>query len=348
MQREVVGQLQRAIGFDRWCWPTSDPTTQLPGPGLAVHDYGPHLPRALAREYSGDDLGTKLDAAHGLTPAISLSRATGRDLARSARWDEVLRHAGIGDVVVLACRDRFGSWGWLELYRDGEQQPFSGEELRLLAQLAPSFGAVLRRWSTAPAPAQRNGTTGAGVTGSGVRGSGVTGAGVIVLDEDLRLIGQTDSAAAWIAALPAAAMFASWHILPPAVYAAAARARAGHLDGAHMIERSAAGEWVEIEAAQVRETHDIAVTIRAAPVARVADQVSRAYGLSVREREVVALVTAGHDTDGIARALTISTWTVQDHLKSVFDKLGIHSRREALTRLSGTVLSESGTVIPRP
>lgn len=320
MQREVVRQLQQAIGFDRWCWPTSDPTTQLPGPGPAVHDYGPHLPRALAREYSGADVGTKLDAAHGMSPAVSLSRATGRDLARSARWDEVLRPAGIGDVVVLACRDRFGSWGWLELYRDGDQQVFSGEELRLLAQLAPTFGAALRRWSTVSTPG----------------GNGTLGDGVMVLDSDLRLIGQTDAAAAWVAALPAAAMFASWQILPPAVYAAAARARAGHRDGAHAVERSAAGEWVEIEAAQVRETSDIAVTIRAATVREVADRVSRAYGLSMREREVVTLVSAGHDTDGIARVLSISSWTVQDHLKSVFDKLGVHSRREALACLSGT------------
>jgi DNA-binding CsgD family transcriptional regulator len=32
----------------------------------------------------------------------------------------------------------------------------------------------------------------------------------------------------------------------------------------------------------------------------------------------------------------ISDWTVQDHLKAVFAKLAVHSRREAPARLAGT------------
>jgi len=47
VQREVIADLQRVIGFDRWCLPQADPATLLPGLGIADHDYGPGLPRAL-------------------------------------------------------------------------------------------------------------------------------------------------------------------------------------------------------------------------------------------------------------------------------------------------------------
>jgi DNA-binding CsgD family transcriptional regulator len=77
----------------------------------------------------------------------------------------------------------------------------------------------------------------------------------------------------------------------------------------------------------------IAVTIHAAGIDEILGLVSRAYGLSNRERELVTLIAQGHDTPAIADQMFISRYTVQDHLKSIFDKLGVHSRLELLTRL---------------
>ncbi len=49
---------------------------------------------------------------------------------------------------------------------------------------------------------------------------------------------------------------------------------------------------------------------------------------------MVALLVAGLDTRAITQRLSISPHTVQDHLKAVFDKIGIHSRRELLVTLA--------------
>jgi DNA-binding CsgD family transcriptional regulator len=60
-----------------------------------------------------------------------------------------------------------------------------------------------------------------------------------------------------------------------------------------------------------------------------ADGVSRRR-LTAREREVLALVAAGISNKGIARNLRISTNTVKFHMTTLFGKLGVATRAEAI------------------
>ena len=54
--------------------------------------------------------------------------------------------------------------------------------------------------------------------------------------------------------------------------------------------------------------------------------------LTPRELEVLALLSKGHLAKEIADTLGISTWTVQGHVKSIFEKLNVHTRTEAVIR----------------
>ncbi len=98
------------------------------------------------------------------------------------------------------------------------------------------------------------------------------------------------------------------------------------------------GRWVTIEAAPLEGEREgeVAVNLRSATANEKFELLCRVYALSQREREVVSLLVAGLDTRAIGKRLFISAHTVQDHLKSVFAKIGIHSRRELLATLSAS------------
>jgi DNA-binding CsgD family transcriptional regulator len=60
-----------------------------------------------------------------------------------------------------------------------------------------------------------------------------------------------------------------------------------------------------------------------------------AFGLTPREREVLAHVEAGDANLAIARRLGVSPRTVEKHLEHAYAKLGVGSRTAALARLRG-------------
>lgn len=80
----------------------------------------------------------------------------------------------------------------------------------------------------------------------------------------------------------------------------------------------------------------IALIIQPATADQLAPVVMRAYGLTERERMISRLVLHGRSTRAISDEHEISMYTVQDHMKSIFEKTGVRSRRE----LVATVLRE--------
>ena len=60
------------------------------------------------------------------------------------------------------------------------------------------------------------------------------------------------------------------------------------------------------------------------------------YAGTRREREVVYLVLQGHANKEIADRCHITEQTVKDHLRHVYQKVGVHQRSALIARLVGT------------
>jgi len=74
--------------------------------------------------------------------------------------------------------------------------------------------------------------------------------------------------------------------------------------------------------------------VRFPDAAEIRERLER-HRISKREAEVLALVLRGMKACEVADALEISEYTVKDHLKHAYAKLGISSRTQLLSRLTG-------------
>lgn len=99
--------------------------------------------------------------------------------------------------------------------------------------------------------------------------------------------------------------------------------------------RTAHGDWLIVRGSLMGHGPDAPVTVILEPArpAQMAPVMVHAYGLTDAERRVTELVARGLSTQQIAHRLDLSTYTVQDHLKSIFAKSDTGSRGDLVARL---------------
>ena len=154
---------------------------------------------------------------------------------------------------------------------------------------------------------------------------------------DGAVVAITPASERWLSTLIAAAPAEG--DLPAVVnsvaYRALLAARGGAPEGARARVPTSVGTWLAIHGSVVGDPAEgrVAVILEPARAPEIAPLIVAAYGLTAREREVTQLVLHGLSTAEIAGQLHLSEYTVQDHLKAIFEKVGVRSRRDLVAQI---------------
>jgi DNA-binding CsgD family transcriptional regulator/GAF domain-containing protein len=306
------------------CWYTLDPASLLV---TSHYDHGmiPELPTEwLAHEYQDEDCHKLADIARAKDELSTLHEATGGDPSTSPRFKRYIAPYGGDQELLLALRTRTGEpWGVLALYRAPGQPEFSSEERELLRALAPHLAEGARRGL---------------LVGEATEPEQPQAPGLVVLTETLQTESLTPGVDRWLHELPGGER--ERDALPHAVLSVAGQALRtataeipSEVAFARVLSRT--GHWVVLHGAVLQSSGRprVAVIVEPAHPARISPLLMAAYGLSDREQEVTRHVLSGSATSEIADTLHISPHTVQQHLKAIFEKTSVRSRRELVTKI---------------
>jgi DNA-binding CsgD family transcriptional regulator len=318
--RALAGLLR----FDSACWLSLDPATLLPTSHFTRELGSDHVLELAANEFLDQDVNKFAELARAARPVGILSEATGGDPWQSPRHTKVLAPHGYadGDELRAVFLDGGSAWGCVALHR--RRGRFHDREAGLVAEVGGHIGKGIRRAILTTALDQ-------------AADGAPEPPGLILLGGDGSVDTMTAPARRWLAELvDSTSDGAPLPLLVASVADQARRAAAGQTEqvaSARVPKRS--GGWLLVDASLLDGGTDgrVAVMVHPARQPELASLIAEAYGLSKREREVTRLVLHGRSTREIAGDLHVSAYTVQDHLKAIFAKVGVGSRRELVAQL---------------
>ncbi|HEX3832855.1 MAG TPA: helix-turn-helix transcriptional regulator [Solirubrobacteraceae bacterium] len=318
---EAAARLRRTVAFDGACWHTLDPGSSL----ITQHrlqDLPDRFSVLANNEYAVEDVNKFDQLARANRKAATLQTATGGRPELSRRFRDLLTPAGLGPELRGAFVADGVTWGALILVRRAGRPEFADDEVELIAAASALFARAVRRGLVAEV--------------SGSPASGADPPGVIELDGSGGLLRMSSSAESLLAELSGSSAQAG--VEHPAIHAVASATRsavaartgtAGSVLPSSTV-KTADGTWLVLHGALLGDvrSHAVAVFIQRAHPTLVAPLLLKAYGLTPREREVAQLLLRGATTIQASRRLGISGYTVTDHVKSIFEKVGARTRGE--------------------
>lgn len=314
-----MARIERAVAVDGWCFATADPET-LVMTTHATSGVQRELGAVLYRnEYGERDVGKHAELAYGPSAVSVMSQATKGDIERSARYRGLLEPMGVRDELRAAVKARDATWGFLHLFRGRDARAFSARDAELVERAVRVLGTLLRDAVLAPGQVEA------------VEASDAPS--LLLLDQDGRPRDVTPNAKSWLEALSDPELPAGQvPDLLVTLTVGAQHAPEGQATRARV--RGSDGRWYVLHASRTAND-DVAVLAAPAPPSELVPLLLSGLGLTPAERRVTELVLQGRSTKEIAADLVLSPYTVQDRLKTIFDKAGVRSRRDLVAQLTG-------------
>jgi DNA-binding CsgD family transcriptional regulator len=331
---EVAARLRRVIDSDATCWHTLDPQTglmtsdapaELISSGLLDAETAPKAgERIVASEYFIADVNTFAGLASRRVSVGILSRVTGGRPERSTRYRELLEPAGIPFELRAAFVTRGRCWGAVHIARREHKRDFTDREADVLARLTGAIADGIRTSVRFDAARQ-------------ARAQDRSAPGLVVLGpaNEVELI--TTPAQELLEAMRSSAV--TTDRTPTALLALAAFARRHHAAGADgepdIVAVPTRSGWITLHASlpDGRADGRVAIVLERTATPQATALRLEADGVTPREREIATLIAHGRTNPEIAEALFLSPYTVQDHIKSLFEKTGVASRQELVARV---------------
>ena len=328
----LAPRLRRVIDNDASCWHTLDPHTRLltsdaPAElierGIYTAQTATAAGELLVRsEYLVPDSNTFAELAARRVPVGTLDQATRGRPERSARYRDLLAPSGIPHELRAAFVIRGRVWGAVHIARRAQSGAFTQHDADALARVAGAIANGIR--ASLRFDAAR-------------RGSGAEAPGLIVVDATNAVELITAPARPLLDALGSDALAYEDGALPAAVLALASHVRASAGRAAvesNVVTVPSPSGWITLHASQPTAGDGrIAIVIEPASGPRSATLRLEINGVTAREREVATLLARGLSNTDIAETLVLSPHTVSDHIKSLFEKLGVASRQELVARV---------------
>ncbi len=330
--REVTDRLRRVFDCDAACWHTLDPHTRLITSDASdeLVSTGVYTPetvadagaRMIASEYFVPDVNTFASLASRRVPVAILSQTTNGRPERSVRYRDLLEPSGIPFEMRATFISRGRAWGAVHLARRDDSGDFSAEDAAALAAVTRAIADGIR--TSLRFDAARD-------------ARGAAAPGLVVLSPGNAIEMISPSAREILASME------SGHPRdgerpPSPVLALAdfARSRAEAADDSvDAVAVPTSSGWVTLHASLPEGTADgrVAIVLERAASRQSTAVRLEADGVTPREREVATLLAQGRSNPEIAEALVLSPYTVQDHIKNLFEKTGVSSRQELVARL---------------
>ena len=301
--------LRAAVAYDVATWATVDPASLLLTSCIPVgdHPYEPeHRLRIFEMEYLGVEPLTLRSLVRRDHP-IGTLRSEVDDPDDTNRYRELLAPFGITDELVAALTIDGRCWGAVRAFRRGERSNrFTHDDLDSFASVSRTLAEGLRLAFLRAATEEISGLD--------------DPPGVVTLDAAGCIAACTSQARPWLDSLGEEGD-------TPAVLASLA-ARVSTHDEASAVVVGTRGP-VALHASRLKFDDDqVAIVVERPRPLELTPRILDAYDLTPRESQVTALVLRGNTTAQIARAMDVSSYTVQDHLKSIFAKVGVQTRGE--------------------